>query len=301
MDEPGNSWHYPAMNVPTTGPERIPAWQLYGERVPFPDILHLERISDRAAGLDWRISPHRHTHLAQLFLLERGEVDFAVDGQIRQPDLPVLAFLPPGIIHGFTFAAGTEGWVLTLPVESHPLLFGPESDLAALTARPFTTAVTPRIASGVRALAAVWAASAPLRRTRLRGMLAQLLCDIFEDQARAANDHGTAGRRDQRLAQFIDLIARHHTQHWTIDRYARELGMSPRNLSRLCRTQTGQSPHHLLEDHLMREACRLLAYTRLTAQAVAYQLGYLDPSYFNRRFRGAMGLSPGAYRRKLEE
>ena len=50
----------------------------------------------------------------------------------------------------------------------------------------------------------------------------------------------------------------------------------------------------------MREAARLLAYTRMTAQAIAYQLGYQDPSYFNRRFRKVMGLSPGAYRQRLE-
>ena len=76
--------------------------------------------------------------------------------------------------------------------------------------------------------------------------------------------------------------------------------MSPRNLGRLCRAQAGMSAHALIESHLMREATRLLAYTRMTAQAIAYQLGYQDPSYFNRRFRKVMGLSPGAYRQRLE-
>ncbi|MDN5568143.1 MAG: hypothetical protein L0G27_05250 [Paracoccus sp. (in: a-proteobacteria)] len=61
MDDAGNSWHYPAMNR-----SPVPAWHLYGERIPFPDIVHMERIRARAARLDWQISPHRHAHLARL-------------------------------------------------------------------------------------------------------------------------------------------------------------------------------------------------------------------------------------------
>jgi len=302
MDEPPRSWHYPAMSIPSPDriPDRIPAWQLYGERAPFPDILHMERIRDRAAGLDWRIGLHRHTHLAQLFLLARGAVAFTVGAEVRHPALPALLFLPPGAAHAFTFAAGTEGWVLTLPVASHPELFDARAELAGLTALPAMTTATPGIAAAFEALAAVWAGAAPLRQTRLRAMLAQMLCEIFEAEA-AARLRSGAGGPDQRIARLRELIARHHTEHWLIGRYAAELGMSPRSLSRLCRAETGQSAHDLLEAHLMHEACRLLAYTRLSAQAVAYQLGYQDPSYFNRRFRRGIGLSPGAYRRKLEE
>lgn len=295
MDDAGKSWHYPAMSA--TDP--IPAWQLYGERAPFPDILHLERVRDRAAGLDWRISPHRHAHLAQVFLLERGRAMFSLDGGGQQPDLPCLLFVPPGVVHGFAFAAGTEGWVLTLPVASHPDLFADPAELAALTARTLIAPAPPHLSRAFEQLAGAWQSSRPLRRTRLRGMLAGLFCEIFQD--RAAGDAPGAGPSDPRLAQFTELIARHHAQHWTIDRYAQAMGMSPRNLSRLCRARAGHSPHALLEAHLMREAARLLAYTRMSAQAVAYQLGYQDPSYFNRRFRAVMGLSPGSYRRKLEE
>ncbi|WP_156117912.1 AraC family transcriptional regulator, partial [Paracoccus sp. PAMC 22219] len=88
----------------------------------------------------------------------------------------------------------------------------------------------------------------------------------------------------------------HATRSAGADQSLKSARSCPRNGEHL-----SQSPHALAELHLMREACRLLAYTRMTAQQVAFQLGYQDPSYFNRRFRNAFGVSPGGYRRRLEE
>lgn len=280
-----------------TAPDPIRDWQLYGERTPFPDILHLERIKDRAAGLDWHISPHRHAQLAQVFLLERGRIAFTVEGETRHPPAPVLLFLPPGMVHGFTFSAGTEGWVLTLPAPAHPEIFGEGAELASLTNRHFSAAPSAGCGARFAALAADWQAQGPLRRTRLRAGVMRLFCEIFDAEAQERRPAAT----DPRLAAFQGLIARHHTADWTVARYAAEMGMSVRNLARICVEGTGQAPHQLAETHLMREACRLLAYTRMPAQQVAFQLGFHDPSYFNRRFRRAMGVSPGAYRRRLED
>lgn len=278
----------------------IPAWHLYGENTPFPDVMHLERIVDRAAGLDWHISPHRHAHLAQVFLLERGVTRVEIDGRTNQPALPAILYLPPGIVHGFTFDAGTEGWVLTLPIDAHPEVFSRNGKLASFAGQQFTSAAMAGVAAQFIALSKEWHSSRPLRPVRLRAAVTQIFCTIFEPLAQAQLQKGV-GHRDPRLAAFLDLVARHHVSHWSIERYAGALGMSVRTLGRICRDATGQSPHALAEIHLMREACRLLAYTRMTAQQVAFQLGYHDPSYFNRRFRTVLGVSPGSYRRRLEE
>ena len=50
----------------------------------------------------------------------------------------------------------------------------------------------------------------------------------------------------------------------------------------------------------MREACRLLVYTGLSAQQIAYQLGFDDPSYFSRVFQRTLHFSPSAYRGRFE-
>jgi AraC family transcriptional activator of pobA len=50
----------------------------------------------------------------------------------------------------------------------------------------------------------------------------------------------------------------------------------------------------------MREACRMLAYTRQPVAQIGYGLGFDDPSYFSRAFRRAMGVAPAAYRAGFE-
>ena len=62
MDKRDNEWHFADMNT-ASPPFFIPNWSLYGESRTFPDVLHIERLTDRAAGLDWQIAPHRHLHL----------------------------------------------------------------------------------------------------------------------------------------------------------------------------------------------------------------------------------------------
>lgn len=272
--------------------ERIPTWQLYGEASPFPDLLHIERIVDRAEGQDWVIAPHRHVNLHQIFLIRAGVVDLSLDGQRRQPIPPVVINVPPGCVHAFTFAAGTEGHVLTLPPADFPELFGQE--MPALL-RPFDMS-----GAGVEALmdriAARHAESGPLRRLRLRAAAIELCCEVAE---RA--DSTAEATTLPHIPQLEALIRAHLADGWQVTDYARALGLSDRHLRRLCLEATGLSTHGFIAATRLREACRLLAYTRMQVQEVGFALGFDDPAYFVRVFRQGTGLAPTEYRLKVAE
>jgi AraC family transcriptional activator of pobA len=298
MDAQGSFRHYPDMTAPRASPPPIPAFHLYGEALPFPDIAHIERIADRAAGLDWRIRPHRHVNLVQVFLLLSGRVLLQADGRTQKLDLPVAIVLPPGAVHGFAFSAGTEGWVLSLPVQHFPELFGAGAELAVALAASSLLPAPPGMAAAMARLHRVWAGTGRFRHTELRAGIAQMLCRLLDTAG--ATDAGLARAGDPRLARFRALVEAHHAAHWPVARYASELGLSDRHLRRLCLAGTGQSAQAFIEAHQMREASRLLAYTRLSVQSVAHQLGYDDPSYFGRRFRAHTGLAPGVYRARLD-
>ena len=275
---------------------QIPAFQLYGETTAFPDLLHMELIRDRAAGHDWHIRPHRHTHIFQIFLLLSGQIEMQVEGQSKLLVPPVALCLPPGCVHGFRFSAGTEGWVISLPVQHYPDLFGNGAEMAGMLARPDILTPPADMQASVTALYADWRGKGAFRRTALRARVALLLSALVANTT--APDMPAT---DTRIAQFQALIATHATDHWPVARYARTLGLSERSLARLCRAQTGLSPQAMIEGHVMREASRLLAYTQMSAQSVAHALGFDDPSYFSRRFRAYAGLSPLAYRARLDQ
>ena len=72
-----------------------------------------------------------------------------------------------------------------------------------------------------------------------------------------------------------------------------------RHLARLCRDGAGASPQALIHAAVLREACRMLAYTRLQVAEVGHRLGFDDPAYFSRFFQRGTGVSPRAYRARI--
>lgn len=272
--------------------ERIPTWQLYGEASPFPDLLHIERIVDRAEGQDWVIAPHRHLNLHQIFLIRAGVVALSLDGLRRAPAPPVVINIPPGCVHDFRFAAGTEGHVLTLPPADFPELFGQE--MPALQ-RPFD-APGAGLEAVMDRLAARHAESGPLRRLRLRAAAIELCCDVSD-----RGDSTAEATALPHIPQLEALVRAHLADGWQVTDYARALGLSDRHLRRLCLEATGLSTHGFIAATRLREACRLLAYTRMQVQEVGFALGFDDPAYFVRVFRQGTGLAPTEYRLKLAE
>lgn len=284
------NWHYSAMMT-----VKIPSWQLYGEQSPFPDLVHIETITDRAAGLEWQIAPHRHLHLHQVFLVLVGEVRLSIDGKTQRGVPPLLMNMPRGHVHGFGFAAGTQGFVLTLPAADFPELFGPEAATRAALEAPFVAGAgnTEHLFQNI---ARLHATPDPFRRLRLRAAALTLCCAVAE----AGGERPERSDGDARMARFEELIRAHLADGWQMADYATALAVSERHLRRLCLAATGLSAQGFLEATRLREACRLLAYTRMRAQEVGFALGFDDPAYFARAFRRGMGMSCSEYRRRLE-
>lgn len=289
MDDMSNNWYYPDMN---NAP--IPSWQLYGEQSPFPDLVHIETITDRAAGLDWHISPHRHLHLHQIFLIQSGDLRLTIDGKTQRASPPLVMNMPRGHVHGFTFSAGTQGFVLTLPADDFPEIFGPNGELSAALDHPFL-ATPENLGPLFQSVAQLHVSHGPYRRLKLRAAAISLCCAAAERvRAVAGNAAGSS-----RLAAFEDLIRAHLADAWQLADYAAALAISERHLRRLSLAATGLSAHGFLETTRMREACRLLAYTRMRVQEVGFALGFDDPAYFARVFRRSLGMSASEYRKRL--
>lgn len=292
MDAAHKFWHYPAMTE-----AKIPDWQLYGEVSAFPDILHVERIVDRAAGLDWTIGAHRHLHLHQLFLLTSGTITLTLDGAATEILPPAIINIPRGTVHSFTFSAGTEGYVLTVPAHDFPDVFTPPSETASTLAQRFTLPADPALCQRFQTIAAVHGGNPTFRRSLLRAETSALMAQVSE---KAHVTHADPVSIDPRIQRFAAMVRDRISQRFSLQDVARALNMSPRHLSRLCRSETGMSAQRYFEAQKMREACRLLVYTRMSAQQIAYQLGFEDPSYFSRVFLRNFQFSPNAYRSRFD-
>lgn len=106
---------------------------------------------------------------------------------------------------------------------------------------------------------------------------------------------------DSRFQHFEDMAQRHFKDKWRLDDYAKQIGITVRQLTRICREATGMSPGDYLQSVLMREACCQLVYTRSNVTRIGHELGFEDPSYFSRAFRRHLGCTPKQYRNRFDQ
>ncbi len=82
---------------------------------------------------------------------------------------------------------------------------------------------------------------------------------------------------------------------------ARQAGLSPFHFLRVFTKVTGVTPHQYLLRTRLRRAARLLARDELPVTEVALESGFADLSNFVRTFRRAAGVSPGRFRKNLQD
>ena len=98
-------------------PETVRSYSLYGEAGHLPDVMHCETIAERSVLHDWEFEPHRHARLHQVLLIESGGGTAQLEGRVLPLRPMSLVNVPPGHVHGFSFAPGTQGYVATLADE----------------------------------------------------------------------------------------------------------------------------------------------------------------------------------------
>lgn len=273
---------------------RIPDFNLFGETSAFPDVVHCERIVDRARLHDWTIAPHRHREMVQLFLMKRGAALARVDGLEHALKDGDFLYIPRLAVHGFAFRRGAEGLVLSVPAPIVQLIGTGSAEMAASLARPILGQAGARLETLSRQLAEAFATTGIYRAQLLAALAQAALACVAEIGAQAAAQEPSAAHR--RMLDFDALIARHLGAGWRAADFARALAITPGHLNRLCQGATGQSASRYIEGAVMTEASRLLAFTQLPVAEIGYRLAFEDPAYFSRRFRALRGQTPSEYR-----
>ena len=78
----------------------------------------------------------------------------------------------------------------------------------------------------------------------------------------------------------------------TVDYLATEFSLSPRYLSDMLRSLTGQNAQQLIHEKLIEKAKDYLTTTQLSVAEIAYQLGFEHPQSFNKLFKNKTNQTP---------
>lgn len=291
----------------------IPRFGLYGESSTNldPGFVHIEDISARSKDQDWIIKPHRHGKMFQVLFVFGGDLDLQIDGEQHSLSGNWAITIPSGVVHGFHFEPNAKGVVLTF---AGPLLLDdalpasqpqqmPSHYLDELIAMPLKIKLDHRSGRFKQLTKYLELIRYELRSTDLdQGLVLEWLVKsvlvLLKRQLKQQQlSSSIGGSSSHLLNSFRTLLEENYCHHWSVQKYASVMHTSVSSLNRLCNEMLGTSAKGIIQDRLHVEAKRVLIYTRLTLEQIAYNLGFKDPAYFSRYFKKLEGVSPSEYRK----
>jgi AraC family transcriptional regulator len=157
----------------------------------------------------------------------------------------------------------------------------------------------PPVPSALAVLAAAQAlrdqGGAPEEFRELALRLAGAVCAALQEKASRPRRSPTP-RDERRIAAALHRIEAQHGARLSVDELAAEAAVSPFHFLRIFEQVVGVTPgQYMLRTRLHRAAVRLRRSQDGIA-AIAVECGFGDLSTFNRQFRRATAMTPGAYR-----
>jgi AraC-like DNA-binding protein len=101
----------------------------------------------------------------------------------------------------------------------------------------------------------------------------------------------------QRLMEgFVNLLEKDFRSARTLAQYAKDLGVTPTHLTRVCQQVNGKSASRLIQERVLSEARMMLLNTDHKILEISNQLGFSSPAYFTRLFSSKLGQTPKEFR-----
>ncbi len=253
--------------------------------------LRLTPIARLAQGGRWRVEAMRAYGEPLLLWFTRGQGRITVGGITRGYGAHNAILIPAGMMHGFDVGPQTSGTALFfgsdhgLDLPDEPLHLrirdvGPQAELSGIIEN------IQREMDGAKP----GADRAARHHIGLLGVWLERHLDAADDVPQR-----DAARRLARA--YADLLERDFRSGKGVAEFARDLGVTPTHLTRVCNKTCGRSASDLLHDRQLFEARKLLTETKLPVARVAESLGFTSAAYFTRAFQSRTGKTPTEFRR----
>jgi len=120
---------------------------------------------------------------------------------------------------------------------------------------------------------------------------------LFLRNARTHADLQTTRSR-QLAMRFLESVES-NIQERSVAWHAQRIGASPRTVARATNEALGQRPKEVLDDRVILEAQRRLAWSDAGVATIARELRFSEVSNFTKFFRSRTGVSPSAFRQNV--
>lgn len=233
--------------------------------------------------------PVTETHpYLQLVVASAGALEMTIEGEDGRVEQGRLAVIPPGAEHRFAGRGANRFLVIDASL-------GGSSQVPDAVTAGF-------LPIGERIRAAVGAIDT---ETRTGGLAEPIVAAALRDYLLAALSPAPAPPRlsgtaaHDVAARVRRVIDERHAEPLTVGAIAHAAAVSPRHAGRCFAEVHRQTPIAYLQARRIETARTLLADPSLSAADVAARAGFASQSHFCRVFARHVGISPGAWRKRV--
>ncbi|KQQ55816.1 AraC family transcriptional regulator [Pseudomonas sp. Leaf127] len=252
------------------------------------------------------VAVHRHDRLFQIHYIHNGHVHLYLDDHQYRLDGPLCFFTPPGVPHAFITEQACEGQVITVRQQRVWQLFEGEAALSPRLNQPLcvdlsdqqgdNACIAAYLPSLFQQVADEFTRQRGGREANLMALLRLILANLLRLAERAQRDSPVPAQDLLQFHRFNHLVEAHHAEHWPLQHYAAELGLTTARLNLICRRLAGMSSKQMVFERQLQEAKRLLLHSGQSVSQICFTLGFRDPAYFSRFFSRHVGTPPSDYR-----
>ena len=246
----------------------------------------------------------RHSHRRYCVgVIEAGALGFFYRGQNLVAPAGTVNFANPDVPHtGQPAAPG--GWTYRMFYLEPDVMTGAAAQMAghAAAAPPFFPAGVMADTALARAIGGLHLAldSGRISRLDAETRLLDILAALIRRHSVAPPMLRPAGREPAAVNRVRRLIEDRCGENLSLADLSREAGLSPFHLIRVFQRHIGLTPHNYMTQQRIRRARALLAAGNPVADT-ALAVGFFDQSHLTHHFRRITGVTPGRYRKILQD
>lgn len=106
---------------------------------------------------------------------------------------------------------------------------------------------------------------------------------------------------NQKTKHILEYIADNYLSTINIEHVAKQANLSKTGFCNFFKTQTGYTFSHYINLLRISKSCELLATTQKNIAEIAYEVGYENLAYFNRKFKEVKEDTPKEFRTNIQK
>ena len=267
----------------------------FGIRKVSHSKIRIEKLEDR---LEPSVPfPHKHDFF-QVLLVTSGTGAHQIDFKNHAVKAGQIFLMKPGQMHSWDLRRGIRGFIVEFGLES--LSFIKESpqlidDFSLLP--DVLTLPTKKDFTELEALTVLmqdeFAQARRYHDQSLQGYLLSLLILLLRSTGLEQRPPKVLGT----IQRFKQLVEKNFKTAHGVEFYAKELRTSAKALTMQLTRSVQKPPRQIIQERILLEAKRFLAFSDLSVAEVGYELGFEDANYFIRFSRQHVKVTPARFRK----